>query len=263
MTVHQTGIYLGGSSCTISSHRLPQPIIFPFKECETGGELCHFPLSKPQASASQPVHSLKASIDVHGLLLYVETRAGDGVPFSIDGRKDWDWWMGWLGEPGVHRCCGCVAYSRNFLRQRRKDGSRRALESERRIEVVAESWKMFSGTPSDTITSSDTITCHSHSWPSSPPHWLSQKRNKAHVKPPRPFYLINFIGLYRSGGLMANMLVRVDGFSRTLASLVFESWSVYVFLRGSNFAFLCVIGYFLLPIGIYFALCSSLIFIWH
>ena len=42
---------------------------------------------RAQASASQPAHSHKARIDVHGLLLHVETRAGDGVPFSINGRK--------------------------------------------------------------------------------------------------------------------------------------------------------------------------------
>ena len=53
---------------------------------------------------------------------------------------------------------------------------------------------------------------------------------------------------------MANMLVSVDGFSCTLMSLVFESWSMYLFLQGSNFTFLCVFGYFLLPIGILFCL---------
>ena len=39
--LHQTSNCFVSSSCTISSHRLPQPIIFPCKECEMGGELCH------------------------------------------------------------------------------------------------------------------------------------------------------------------------------------------------------------------------------
>ena len=45
------------------------------------------------------------------------------------------------------------------------------------------------------------------SWPSSPPHWLSRKRNKAHVKLPRVSYFINFVGSYRPGGLMASVLI--------------------------------------------------------
>ena len=53
---------------------------------------------------------------------------------------------------------------------------------------------------------------------------------------------------------MANMLVRVDIFSRTLVSFVFDSYCMYIFSWGSNLAFLCVFGYFLLPIGILFCL---------
>ena len=40
-----------------------------------------------------------------------------------------------------------------------------------------------------------------------------KKRNKAHVKVPRVSYFINFVGLYWPGGLMANMLILLDGFS--------------------------------------------------
>ena len=53
---------------------------------------------------------------------------------------------------------------------------------------------------------------------------------------------------------MANMLVRVEGFSCTLVSFVFDSMCTYIFLWDSNLAFLCVFGYLLLPIGILFCL---------
>ena len=53
---------------------------------------------------------------------------------------------------------------------------------------------------------------------------------------------------------MANMLVRVEGFSRTLVSFVFDPWCMYIFLWDSTLAFLCVFGYLLLPIGILFCL---------
>ena len=47
------------------------------------------PLREPQTSAtSQPADSRMASIDVHGLLLRVEPRAGDVILLSFKGRKD-------------------------------------------------------------------------------------------------------------------------------------------------------------------------------
>ena len=45
------------------------------------------PLGEPQASAGQPAHSHKASIDVDGLLLHVEKR-GIVFRFSFKGRKE-------------------------------------------------------------------------------------------------------------------------------------------------------------------------------
>ena len=53
---------------------------------------------------------------------------------------------------------------------------------------------------------SSKTTCDLVSWPSSPPHWLSRKRNQGHVKLPSPFYFINRRCLYRPGGLMDRCL---------------------------------------------------------
>ena len=97
------------------------------------------------------------------------------------------------------------------------------------------------------------------SWHSSPPHWLSQKRNRVHVKPPSLSYFINFVGLCQPGGLMVSMLARVNEFSWILVSLVFDSWWMYIFLVGSNLAFLWIFGYFYFLLVSYFSLCSSLI----
>ena len=58
---------------------------------------------------------------------------------------------------------------------------------------------------------------------------------------------------------MASMLILLDGFSRALVSFVFDSWCMY-FLLGSNFAFLCVFGYFSLPIGIFIYLFCLMFF---
>ena len=101
------------------------------------------------------------------------------------------------------------------------------------------------------------------SWPSSPPHWLSQKRNGAHVKPPSLSYFIDFVGLYRLGGLMVSMLASVNKFSWVLASVVFDSWCMHIFFVGSNLAFLRVFGYFLFPIGIFFSLMFFFDLTWH
>ena len=70
---------------------------------------------------------------------------------------------------------------------------------------------------------------HKYSWPSSPPHWLSQKRNRAQVKPLSLSYFINFAGMYRPGGLMVIALAWVKGFSWFLVSRVFDSWCMYIF----------------------------------
>ena len=97
------------------------------------------------------------------------------------------------------------------------------------------------------------------SWPSSPPHWLSQKRNGVHVKSPSLSYSINFVGLYRLGGLMVSMLAWVNTFSRVPVRFVFDSWCMYIFLWAltSLFYEFLVTFYFLLIF--YFSLCSSLI----
>ena len=71
---------------------------------------------------------------------------------------------------------------------------------------------------------------HQNSWPGpAPPHWLSQKRNRAHVKPPSLSYCINFISLHRPGGLMVSMLVGMKSFSQVVMSSVFNSWGMYIF----------------------------------
>jgi len=104
------------------------------------------------------------------------------------------------------------------------------------------------------------------SWPSSPPHWLSQKRNTAHVKPPSPFYFINRTYLHWPGGLMEMMFVGWDGFSRVVATFVFDSWCMYSFSGAltsvaPSFSVFLVTFCFLLVF--YFVLCSSFIFPWH
>ena len=85
---------------------------------------------------------------------------------------------------------------------------------------------------------------HGMSWPSSPPHWLSRKRNTGHVKPPSPFYFVDFKRLHRSNGLI----------DRTLAVVVLWSRVQFpmdvLFLWGSNLTFLCAFEYLLLSIGI-------------
>ena len=103
---------------------------------------------------------------------------------------------------------------------------------------------------------------HGMSWPSSPPHWLSRKRNTGHVKPPSPSYFVNFRYLHRSNGLIVRTLAAVDGFSRALAISVFDSLWMYCFcgVLTSLFYVLLVTFYFLLIF--YCSLCSSLIFIW-
>ena len=101
------------------------------------------------------------------------------------------------------------------------------------------------------------------SWPSSPPHWLSQKRKRAHMKPSRLSYFTNFVGLHRPGGLMVKTLAWVDIFPWALVSLMFDFWYMYIFLVGSNLAFLRVFGYFLFPIGILFFLMFLCDFTWH
>ena len=50
------------------------------------------------------------------------------------------------------------------------------------------------------------------------------------MKPPRVSYFFNFVGLYWPGGLMASMLIALDGFSRGLLSFVFDSWCMYTFV---------------------------------
>ena len=60
---------------------------------------------------------------------------------------------------------------------------------------------------------------------------------------------------------MVKMLAWVDSFPRVLVSLVFDSWYLYIFLVGSNLAFLWVFGYFLFPIGILFMFLFD--FTWH
>ena len=49
---------------------------------------------------------------------------------------------------------------------------------------------------------------------------------------------------------MASMHVLFNQFSRVPVSSVFNSWCMYIFLWGSNLAFLCAFGYILLSIGI-------------
>ena len=67
------------------------------------------------------------------------------------------------------------------------------------------------------------------SWPSSPPHWLSQKRNQACVKLPSPFYFINHTWLYQPGGLMDRMSISLSGFPQVVAISEFDSCSMYSF----------------------------------
>ena len=100
------------------------------------------------------------------------------------------------------------------------------------------------------------------SWPSSPPHWLSRKRNTGHMKPPSPSYFVDFRCLYRSNGLIDKTLAAVDGFSHALAVSVFDSLWMYSFCGAltSLFYVLLVTFYFLLVF--YCSLCSSLIFTW-
>ena len=107
--------------------------------------------------------------------------------------------------------------------------------------------------------------CDDHSWnswPSSPPHWLSRKRNTGHVKPPSPSYFTNFRRLHLSNGLIDRMLAAVDGFSHALVISVFDSLWMYCFcgVLTSLFYVLLVTFYFLLVF--YRSPCSSLIFTW-
>ena len=95
------------------------------------------------------------------------------------------------------------------------------------------------------------------SWPGSPPHWLSQKRNKAHVKALRPSYFINSLSLYWQGGLTANVVVWADGFSRVLVSFVFDSWWMYIFCGALTSLFYVSLVNFYFPLVFYFSLCSS------
>ena len=78
------------------------------------------------------------------------------------------------------------------------------------------------------------------------------------MKPPRVSYFINFKGLYWPGGLMANMLVVVDGFPLVPVSFVFDSWCMYIFCGAliSLFYVFLVTFHFLLVF--YSALCSFL-----
>lgn len=68
------------------------------------------------------------------------------------------------------------------------------------------------------------LCCCVYSWPSSSPHWLFQKRNKAHVKPPSPSYFIKFACVYWPGGLMDSMSIQVNGFLSVVVISVFNSW---------------------------------------
>jgi len=80
-----------------------------------------------------------------------------------------------------------------------------------------------------------------------------------------PFYFTNRICLHRPGALMVSMSVMLDGFSRVVMIFVFNSWCKYYFcvaLTSVFTAFLCVFGYFLLPIGILFCL-MFFIFTWY
>ena len=49
------------------------------------------------------------------------------------------------------------------------------------------------------------------------------------MKPPSLSYFINFVGLYWPGGLMVSTFAWVNGFSRVLVSLVFDSSWMYIF----------------------------------
>ena len=59
------------------------------------------------------------------------------------------------------------------------------------------------------------------------------------------------------------MLACMDSFPWVLVSFVFDSWYMYIFLVGSNLAFLRVFGYFLFHIGILFFLMFLFDFTWH
>ena len=83
------------------------------------------------------------------------------------------------------------------------------------------------------------------------------------MKPPGPSYFINLWNLYRLGGLMASLLVRVDKFSQVLMSFAFDSWCMYVFCGALTLLFCVFLVTFYFLLVCYFALCSSLIFIWH
>ena len=92
----------------------------------------------------------------------------------------------------------------------------------------------------------------SQRWPSSPPHWLSQKRNRVHVQPPILSYFINFGALHWPGGLMVSMLCFI-GCSLTSSHELCVQFLMHVyFLWGCNLTFLWGFGYFLLPFGMLF-----------
>ena len=94
----------------------------------------------------------------------------------------------------------------------------------------------------------------SQHWPSSPPHWLSQKRNRVHVQPPILSYFINFGALHWPGGLPVSMLCFI-GCSLTSSCELCVQFLMHVyFLWGCNLTFLWGFGYFLLPFGILFFL---------
>ena len=74
-------------------------------------------------------------------------------------------------------------------------------------------------------------------------YWLSQKRNKVHMKSPSPFYLINFGYLHWIGGLMDSIFIGLGRFSQVTTIFLFDSWCMYPFcgtLTSVFTAFLCV-----------------------
>ena len=74
-------------------------------------------------------------------------------------------------------------------------------------------------------------------WPSSPPHWLSRKRNQGHVKLPSPFYFINRRCLYWPGGLMDRMSVSCCRFSWVITTSVFDFCSMNLFCEALTLLF--------------------------
>ena len=100
------------------------------------------------------------------------------------------------------------------------------------------------------------------SWPSSPPHWLSRRRNTGHVKPPSPCYFVNFRCLYRSNSLIDKTLATVDRFSRALAISVFDSPWMHCFCGALTSLFYVLLNTFHFLLVFYCSLYSSLIFTW-